>query len=597
MNDDGSSVTLSAASSDSISLLDAKFAKLHSLLAAHSQRILPAKKALDAFNVDLQRLSKSLYDLQQQHSGLAMGSGPQREAIERAKSAIIDLMLPPQTIRLIISDPINPQWTAHLQVINDKLLVLAAVESLPALAHYRGSVALENLETCIRLVTCKAVERIRDYIIVQIKRLRANASAPHRAQASSQTVQQDLLATKLVQVFLRTHHPALAHELMLAYFYTMRWYYRSRFARYAHALEQLGVKRVDASLVLDTPPPASWLAPQQPLAPQALDSGPVPLAAFLLSLDKRESILRSETRPAAIPAQIAETSPFSYWIEFVFHQWQVAVMDNVIVEYLFVTEFFYDGSEALDKVPVWPSGPNQDVPGAVATWPQVVFGDIFSMGSDFTSWLIQHSPSSKGPGRVAAARTNFSASSGIGSGDAYGILLMIRIVQLQQQTLGAQLHIPVMNDYLHALLLLLWPHFSRIIDINCDLMKKMASQRGTVAHSLAPVAVTQQFAQYLLGLLKLASPPKEIDYRGEPLYTLVNRMCSDFETLLTRISNFAFGTKRGKAAEKEIFLRNNYFLVVSILKGEISAGQAGETHPMIKEEIAHFQGLCDAYSQ
>ena len=41
-----------------------------------------------------------------------------------------------------------------------------------------------------------------------------------------------------------------------------------------------------------------------------------------------------------MPSQIAETSPFPYWVEFVFNQFSMAVVDNVIVEYLFTIEFF-----------------------------------------------------------------------------------------------------------------------------------------------------------------------------------------------------------------------------------------------------------------
>ena len=52
---------------------------------------------------------------------------------------------------------------------------------------------------------------------------------------------------------------------------------------------------------------------------------------------KRFEILHSDQ--SAMPSQIAETSPFPYWVEFVFNQFSMAVVDNVIVEYLFTIEF------------------------------------------------------------------------------------------------------------------------------------------------------------------------------------------------------------------------------------------------------------------
>lgn len=94
----------------------------------------------------------------------------------------------------------------------------------------------------------------------------------------------------------------------------MRWYYQSKFAKYLYALEKIQIRKVDTPVL-----------------------GDHKAGEYLNLFDKRAEILLSEQ--SAIPSQIAETSPFPYWIEFVFNQFTLALVDNIIVEYLFMIEF------------------------------------------------------------------------------------------------------------------------------------------------------------------------------------------------------------------------------------------------------------------
>ena len=80
--------------------------------------------------------------------------------------------------------------------------------------------------------------------------------------------------------------------------------------------------------------------------------------------------------------------------------------------------------------------------------------------------------------------------------DAYGILFIIRLVQKSQAKLH-EVHIPVLDDYLNSLLLILWPHFTKIVDANCEAMKR-TMLKGKKATGLAPISITQQFAQFFL---------------------------------------------------------------------------------------------------
>ena len=80
----------------------------------------------------------------------------------------------------------------------------------------------------------QTIERIRDYLVQQIRALRSPS-------ADAQFLQQyALLPFKEVQAFLARYQPRLAAEIIQAYSNTMRWYYVTAFRRYRHALQKDG---------------------------------------------------------------------------------------------------------------------------------------------------------------------------------------------------------------------------------------------------------------------------------------------------------------------------------------------------------------------
>lgn len=85
----------------------------------------------------------------------------------------------------------------------------------------------------------QAIERIRDFLVAQIKSLRS-------PNINAQIIQQrGFLAYRDIYAFLASHHPKLAEEIGKAYINTMRWYYTSHFARYKQALEKISPYVVD----------------------------------------------------------------------------------------------------------------------------------------------------------------------------------------------------------------------------------------------------------------------------------------------------------------------------------------------------------------
>ncbi|CUM51744.1 uncharacterized protein AC631_03608 [Debaryomyces fabryi] len=641
---------ISSLSVSDLHKLIARFQKYQTNIKTHREKLMPIKTIITDFNTELEQLSSSLASLQQQSSRLSSDLDLQRASSEKLNPIILDLMIPPDIVKSIVKDLIDVQWLENIRFINEKILLISSVKSNKAdkklTELYKDSRAFSQLESGIKLLVAKSVERIRDFIIYNIKLLRSSQNT------SSQSIQQSLLNVKELFAFIKVHHSELANQLQLAYIYTMKWYYQTRFAKYLYAIEKLHIRHVDLNLVLGSGHNANdekslfggglknWLysggnnpmgssqtnthLQLQSQAQQLQQSqlSKLSISDYLLSIDKRLQILeaRGDTPEPqlAIPSQIAETTPFNYWLEFIYNQWSIALIDNIVVEYLFMVEFFYQGDEKFCNVDTLKRNSRENDSTSTGNsqkndWSHVMFSNVYKMGYDFVSWLISHQPSPYLTGRNNASITTSSNPQRMNTGskaslqgtcDGYAVLLMIRLVQKAQSLLHNEFHIPVLDDHLNSVLLLLWPHFTKIIDLNSESMKKLIMYSGSSKSKevhLAPVSVTQQFSQFLLGLLKLAAvtTDKKDDnddtFRGEPLFTSITRLRNDFENVLTKLSSHLFGSGRSKSTEKEIFLYNNYFLVVNILKNENLAD--GVPNAFIDEQIKHFEMLCDAYKK
>lgn len=628
-------IFLTDLSEKDLDYLKERFSQYEKHVIEHKEKIIPVQEILDDFNKEISHLSSSLSSLQERSIKLSNNSGLQAGSSEKLNSMILDLMIQPEILKSVLKKPINPEWLENLKFINEKLALIKSVESGKIDSElgnlYMGSKSFEQLKLRIELLLSKALERIRNYIVYQIKRLRSNVSL------SSQTVQLELLKVKDILPFLRLHNSELAKDLELAYAYTMRWYYRSRFAKYLYSLEKLHLREVDQSVVIGNEHEIDdkaylmsnlkgWFSglnlgsssqPGHLLIPQKQQSNTiVNTTEYLMSIDKRLLILDTKLlqtqSQSAMPSQIAETTPFAYWLEFVFNQWRLALIDNIIVEYFFMIDFFYDGEEKFDNL-LLPQKEDDDPRDEnkvnkereSSLWPNIMFQPLFNLSYQFVEWLISHQTSQILGSRSAYNPLSSSASNRLSAGsmqniqgtcDGFAILLMIRLTQKSYSQLHDEYHIPVLDDHLNSLQLLLWAQFTKVIDLNCESMKRYithSSILGLKINHLAPIGLTQNFAQYVLALLKLTSKNEGgvISSRGEPLNTSVNRLRNDYESVLTRLCNQWFGNSKSKTAEREIFLYNNYFVVLSTLKNETVT----EDNELANDQMKHFEMLCDAY--
>lgn len=329
----------------------------------------------------------------------------------------------------------------------------------------------------------------------------------------SQCVQRELLRVKDAFVFLERQQPALALELKQAYVYTMRWYYRAHFARYKASLDKLHVRQYDRAALIGGV--QTYFHAQQ----QHME----------YTIGKRGSVVTAED-PTVMLAQIAEHNPTTAHMEVGFRSFNLALCDNASVEYLFMSEFFG---------------------GNVNAQLEQIFDPTYQLGSSYTKSLIS---------------TTY---------DIFGVLILIRLSQSLIFELQKR-RIPVIEDYLNLQMILLWPRFQQLVDLNCENMKRSSARSSSITaiSSGKPHPLTVQFTNLIYGFHQLTH--KDTQTTQEPLSQSIQRLRNDYESIMTRMAK---SSKQG-----ELFLYTNYSHVLSVL-GECEASSERE----------HFETLVRAF--
>jgi len=132
--------------------------------------------------------------------------------VEKLLAPEVDaLTISPAIVRKILDGPIDDSWIKALEDLEKRS------KTIDSKAPRFKSAA--DLKPLIDSLKNKAVERTRDYVVSQIKALRAPG-------VNAQLLQQNnFMRYKDAFQFLDRHQPQLGQEIGRAYLNIMRWFY------------------------------------------------------------------------------------------------------------------------------------------------------------------------------------------------------------------------------------------------------------------------------------------------------------------------------------------------------------------------------------
>jgi len=529
----------------------AKFEELHRSIRACDDILNSVETNLTSFRNDLAAVSADIESLQARSSALTVRL-ENRKAVEKGLAPVVEeLSVSPDFVSRISEGPIDETWVKLLSDLdrrtaahkkNASQLESRAMADLgPLLEKLTLKVRTTVGFSCLQYVSFtdsaeQAIERIRDFLVAQIKALRS-------PNINAQIIQQqNFLRFKDLYTFLHKHHSTLAEEICQAYMNTMRWYYLSQFTRYEKSLAKLKLHHLDKTDLLGHE--------DHSRKPTVISSGTKhagqPHDAF--NLGRRVDLLKT-TNQMAISSHLAEEEHSPHYLEVPFRNFNLALVDNASAEYTFLASFFYP---ALSMATI-----NRHF--------NYIFEPTFALGQTLTRTLTTD------------------------AFDTLGLLLCVRLnshlaFELQRR------RIPAADGYVNGTAMLLWPRLQAVMDAHCESVRAAAAAlpsgssaaKKTGGPGAAPHVVTQRFGQLLQGILALSAEAGD----DEPVVSSLGRLRSEVEAFLTRFSQASFGADTRK---RERFLYNNYSLVLTIIS-DVSGKLAGE-------QQAHFERLKAAFQE
>lgn len=479
-----------------------RFEDLHKSVAACDEVLKSVEAYLTSFQADLASVASEIESLQ--NRSISLNNRLQnRKVVEKVLGPEVEtLVIPPTVVAKIAEGTVDEAWVKALAELEKRSRLIDS--KLKDGTEIR---AAEDVRPFINDLSTKAVERIRDFVVAQIKALRS-------PNINAQVIQQNsFLRYKDVFAFLARHNSELAEEITQAYVNTMRWYYSSHFSRYKSAIEKLRLHVIDQT---------------HTIGPEAVSAkGVRNMASDVFSIGRRTDILRT-TNDIAMPSHAAEDDKGVHYLEVAFRAFNLALVDNASAEYAFLLEFFSKQPQQLTNRKF-----------------NEIFQPVFDLGQTLTKQLIDSTM------------------------DAFGVLVCVRLNQHFAFELQRR-KVPAVEGYINATNMLLWPRFQIIIDAHCESIRKVTSAltgkptgsalsltapSGT-AQSTAPHSSTQRYANFLQGILALSTEAGD----DEPVSNSVVRLRNDFEGFLTKLSKGI-----SEARKRSRFLYNNYSLICTIV--------------------------------
>ena len=510
------------------------FEELHRSILACDDVLKSVETYLMSFQKELGTVSAEIETLQSRSTALNTKMENRKRVEKILGPAVEDITLSPIIVKKITEGPIDEAWVKALDEIEKRSRAIDGKSK-----DGNKIQAAEDLRPLLENLTNKAIERIRDYLVAQIKAIRS-------PNMNAQIIQQQgLLKHKDIYPFLLRHQPQLAEDISQAYINTMRWYYLNNFTRYKASLDKIKIHIIPSQELIgnDDSSKKSNL-----MTNSRIPSGPHD--AF--SLGRRIDLVKSHSH-AALPSHVAEDDQSTHFLEVPFRSLNLALIDNASAEFSFLTEFFAKlGFHVVSRQFT------------------AIFSPTFELGQTLTKQLISD-PNT----------------------DALGVLVCVRLNQAFAFELQRR-KVPAVEGYVNGTNMLLWPRFQKIMDMHCESLRRatsalsgrstssalaLTSNNAQGGASTAPHPLTQRFANFVQAILALSSEAGD----DEPVSNSLGRLRTDFEAFLAKMSKSVVDARK-----RERFLGNNYSLVLTLV---------GDTAGKLADELrGHFEEMKETYS-
>ncbi|KAG4415179.1 hypothetical protein IFR04_011677 [Cadophora malorum] len=480
-----------------------KFEDLHLSIRACDDVLNSVEINLTSFQNDLAAVSAEIETLQARSSALSVRL-ENRKVVENGLGPIVEeISVPPAVVKKIVEGAIDEAWVRALAEVEKKSKAMEIKSK-----ENRNIKGINDLKPLLGNLIDKALERIRDFMVAQIKALRS-------PNINAQIIQQQhFIRYKDLFTFLHRHHPQLAEQIGQAYMNTMRWYFVNQFTRYHKALEKIKLHIIDKHDVLgqdDGSRKSNILSGAKATTPHD---------AF--NLGRRIDMLKTSNQ-AALSSFLAEEEKSTHYMEVPFRNFNLALVDNASAEYSFLTTFF---APSLSY-------------SAISRHFNYIFEPTFALGQSLTKSLVHE------------------------TFDCLGLLLCVRLNQHFAFELQRR-KIPAVDGYINGTSMSLWPRFQVVMDYHCESVRTVTNGISTrkpsaseqAKQSAAPHFMTQRFGQFMAGILALSTEAGD----DEPVSASLTRLRSELEAFLTKTSK-AIGDSR----KRERFLYNNYSLILTII--------------------------------
>ena len=500
--------------------------------------LVPLNQYMQDFESNLHKLANEMEVLQSRLSGLDDEIRKSSKMDMLLTPVLNDLLISPKCIRILLNSEINEIWAQSLTEILEKKEILQNSDS-----QRLNQNDVEYFLKLIDQLEWKCIERIRKFMIQNIKYLRMNNS-------SSIKVQQKMLKVKEINLFFQKKAPTIAKEIETAYIYTIRWYYYSNFIKYISSLEVLQIAESNTTMTSNS-------TKNLPVSLQLDNTNAI--NEYLINLPRRYEQLFDEKNKYAILAKIAETTSSlstttsnnnnnnnKFFFEQIFQFLNCTIIDNINIEFTFMNDFFhYENNEEINNIF------------------KSIWSPVLKLGNNFTSYLLKKC-----------------------SNDYFGILYTIHKIQNMQKDVQRLCLPELLESYFDSQLILLWPQLQRNMDIlstrvsstlkSTALIKQViSSKNGNTL--LVPLQLTQSFGTVIASLLQIL----DINVQG-PLEGSVERISNIYEQGLVQLSEGLSDEK------KKLFLYVNVQQVATVL--DVSGGEGG------KSLAEHYSKLAAAYS-